>query len=318
MIIGFVGTPGSGKSYEAVKKLLDNLRLGRVIYTNIDGLDDDFHREHIKVYCGLDDYQLSRQLRFLTNTEMQYFWKVAEPGSLIMVDEVHKLFSNRDWASDSNKEFTEWASTHRHHGFDVVLITQDIEKVDKHARSLLEWSYFFRKVNFFGGAVTKKYICYAYSGDDHHGKPISTQTRHYNQKIFKCYKSYVAKDVKELGFMTHVNVLKHPVFFFIPLLFIATIVMGSRSSLATGDIFGTKKIVAKKTSPFTDPATVKKPSFIQNQRVAANASSSVSAPAASSPPVSQKIYKWQAPDGSIKFSNVPPSGGVVLASWDVP
>ena len=73
MIIGFVGTPGSGKSYEAVKKLLDNLRLGRVIYTNIAGLDEDVYREHIKVYCGLDDYQLSRQLRFLTNTEMQYF-----------------------------------------------------------------------------------------------------------------------------------------------------------------------------------------------------------------------------------------------------
>lgn len=315
MIIGFVGTPGSGKSYEAVKKLLDNLRLGRVIYTNIEGLDEDIYREYIKLYCCLDDYQLGRQLRFLSNTEMQYFWRVVEPGALIMIDEVHKLFSNRDWASDSNKEFTEWASTHRHHGFDVVLITQDIEKVDKHARSLLEWSYFFRKVNFFGGAVTKKYICYAYSGDDHNGKPISTQTRTYNPLVFKCYKSYVAKDVKELGFMTHVNIFRHPVFLFIPLLFAATIFMGSKSSLATGDIFGAKKL-AKNGSPLADPARAKSSSIPNQTQVAP--STPAAAGQSGPPPVSQKIYKWQAADGSIKFSNVPPSGGVVLASWDAP
>lgn len=314
MIIGFVGTPGSGKTYEAVKKLLDNLKLGRVVYTNIDGLDDDVHREFIKLYCGLDDYKLGRQLRFLTNAEMQCFWTIVEPGSLIMIDEVHKLFSNRDWASDSNKGFTEWASTHRHHGFDVVLITQDIEKIDKHARSLLEWSYFFRKINFFGAAVKNKYLCYAYSGDDHHGKPIHTDRRTYSPRVFQCYKSYVASDVKELGFMTHVNVFRHPVFLFIPLLFLITIFLGSKSSLATGDVFGAKKL-AKNASPLADPARSKSSSIPNQTKVAP------SIPAAarqSAPPVSQKIYKWQASDGSIKFSNVPPSGVAVLASWDAP
>ena len=36
MIVGFVGTPGSGKSYDAVKKILFNLKKGRHVYTNID------------------------------------------------------------------------------------------------------------------------------------------------------------------------------------------------------------------------------------------------------------------------------------------
>lgn len=38
MIIFFDGNSGSGKTYEAVKKIIDNLRRGRKVYTNIDGL----------------------------------------------------------------------------------------------------------------------------------------------------------------------------------------------------------------------------------------------------------------------------------------
>ena len=242
MIIGFVGTPGSGKSYEAVKKVLDNIRLGRKIYTNIEGLDEPSCREAIKSYCNITDYQLGVVLNFLTNEQALEFWDHCEDGSLILIDEVHKLFSNRDWASEKNKQFTEWASTHRHNGFDVVLITQDIEKIDKHARSLIEWCYLFRKVNFLGGAVQKKYICYAYPGDDHQGQPLQKNMRHYDKRVFACYQSYVASDIKELGFMTHVNILKHPIFYAIPcVLLLFGFLFFKKSSFASGDIFGTSK-----------------------------------------------------------------------------
>ena len=249
MIIGFAGTPGSGKTYEAVKKILDNLRMGRVVYTNIDGIFDPECQEMIKVVCGLSDLALVRLLRPIVSPDEKdpifNFWMHIEPGCLVVLDEIHKWFSNRDWQKEENKQFGYWASTHRHNGFDVVLITQSMERVDAAVRSLLEWTYVFRKVNFFGGLVQKQYLCYSYGGDDTNGKPLKTSKRTYHSAIFHCYKSYVSKDIKELGFMQHVNVLKHPVFFAIPIMLAFTLYMiFFKSSLGTGDLFGTDKVMA--------------------------------------------------------------------------
>lgn len=249
MIVGFVGTPGSGKSYDAVRKIIDNLRLGRIVYTNIDGFDDPQCLEAIKSICGFDDYTLAHQLHYLSKSDAVQVWKIAKNGSLIVLDEVHKLFSNRDWNSDKNKDFAEWASTHRHYGYDVVLLTQDIEKVDKHVRSMLEWCYYYRKVNYFGSFIKNKYTRYSYVGDDHNGKPLANKTFSYDPTIFHCYKSYAWKDAKEVGFMQHVNILKHPLFYSIPVLIGVFIYFFSRSSFATGDVLGSKKMIHKQVKP---------------------------------------------------------------------
>jgi zona occludens toxin len=245
MIIGFAGTPGSGKTYEAVSKIIDNLRWGRIVYTNIDGMSDPQCLEMIKCYCELSDLALMKQLHFLQDDQLADFWMHVTPGALIVLDEVQKVFSSREWQSAKNNAFASWASTHRHNGFDVVLISQAVERIDSAVRALLEWTYVFRKVNFFGGAVQKKYICYAYGGDDTGANPLKKSVRTYNPAVFLCYKSYVAKDVKELGVMQHVNVLKHPVFFAIPIVLFFTLYMVfSKSSIGTGDLFGSKKAMA--------------------------------------------------------------------------
>lgn len=259
MIICFSGTPGSGKSYDTVKKILDNLKLGRTIYTNVDGLDDPNCREHIKLYTGLDDYQLASCLIFLPPDKVVRFWEtetdnegteferqrlICEKGSLIVLDEVHKYFNCRDWQTDKNKKFADWASTHRHDFYDVILITQDLEKVDKQIRSLVEWTYVYRKINFLGSMVQNNYICYAYSGDDTSGKPIASQKKFYDKKVFACYKSHTSKDMKELQIMTHANILKHPVFYSIPVVVcLCLYLLFGKSSLATGDVLGTKKVL---------------------------------------------------------------------------
>lgn len=244
MIIGYVGTPGSGKTYEAVMCILENLKKGRVVYTNVEGLEMPICREMIKNVCELSDYSIERQLKILEPDQLEGFWNHIEPKCLVVIDEVQKVFSSREWQSEKNKHFGFWASTHRHHGFDVILITQNPERVDSAVRGLFEWTYLFRKVNFFGGAVQKKYICYSYAGDDTHSAPLMSKTKTYNPLVFRCYKSYVADDIKEQSFKSHVNVLKHPVFFAIPVVFAVTLYMFfGKSSFATGDIFGTKKIM---------------------------------------------------------------------------
>jgi len=245
MIIGFTGTPGSGKTYEAVEKILDNLVKNRVVYTNIDGIFDPECQEMIKSYLGLSDLALFRLLKPLELDQIENFWMHVEPHALIVLDEIHKWFSNRDWQAEKNKQFGYWASTHRHNGFDLVLITQNIERVDAAVRSLLEWNYVYRKVNFLGSAVKRSYLCYSYGGEDTNGKPLATTKRTYRPAIFRCYKSYVSKDIKEMPIMRHVNVLRHPVFVLIPLMLCATLYMVfSKSSLGTGDLFGTSKVMA--------------------------------------------------------------------------
>lgn len=247
MIIGYVGTPGSGKSYEAVKKILDNLKSGRIVFTNVEGLDGRKQQEHIKLKTGLSDGDLKKQLHHMDDATTDEFWNHLEgkDGALIVLDEVHKKFSNRDWASQKNKEFCEWASTHRHGGYDVLLITQDIEKIDKHARSLIEWTYFFRKINHFGNLVSLKYRRYSYDDDNHHGKPVAQETLTYDKSIFPCYSSYDSSNVVEVGIQKNVNILKHPVFFAVPVVLGLSIYFLSQSSLFSGDILGSKAIVER-------------------------------------------------------------------------
>jgi zona occludens toxin len=245
MIIAFTGTPGSGKTYDAVRKIVENLRLGRVVYTNVEGMDAPECFEMLKAVTGLSDYGLALHLRFFQPGQIQEFWLHVQPGSMIVLDEVQNVFNARDWQSQKNVQFNTWASTHRHHGFDVVLITQSIQRIDTAVRALVEWTYVYRKVNFFGSLIQKKYICYAYGGEDVNGPPLAKPVRTYDAAIFLCYKSYVSKDVKELGIMKHVNVLKHPVFIAIPIIFGYFIYMLFHSGMIHGDLFGANKLAAQ-------------------------------------------------------------------------
>jgi len=244
MIIAFVGTPGSGKSYDAARKIIDNLRMGRMVYTNIRGMNSPECLEMIKMVTGLSDCWLAHYLHFLTPDQVRQFWLHVVPGSMIVLDEVQNDFNARNWQSKENVMFNAWASTHRHHGFDVVLITQSVQRIDTSVRALIEWTYLYRKMNFFGSLIQKRYICYAYGGEETTGSPLSKSVRSYDSKIFLCYQSYVSKDIKEQGIMKHVNVLNHPIFWAIPLVFGYFIYMLFHSGMIRGDLFGIEKSVA--------------------------------------------------------------------------
>lgn len=249
MFICFSGGPGGGKSYEVVKRIGDNLRKGRKVYCNVEGFDKHEIQEAHKVLFGLSDFDYDVQMHFLAEDQIKHFWDFCEPGSLIVVDEIHLWFSNRDWASPENKKFTDWASKHRHYGYDVICLTQSVEKLDKHIRSLIEWTYYFRKINYFGRLVGNSYTCDVYIGDDERGKPFKRLSRRYDKRIFQCYDSYVSKDIKEQGIGTHVNVLLHPIFFLIPVALAVTFYMLFwRSSAGSGDLFGLKRVQARQVA----------------------------------------------------------------------
>lgn len=240
----FEGTPGSGKTYDAVKKISDNLRLGRTIYTNIDGMDDPDCKKVLKSISGLDDYQFATKFHILTKEQCYHFWDddICEKGSLIVIDEAHKWFNSRNWKSKENQAFSDWCSTHRHYGFDVILITQRIEKIDSQARSCVEWTSRYKKINFLGNlmnGIAKSYVVYLYSGDDT-SDCMSKSVRRYDSRIFRCYQSYAASDIKERDIQKHTNIFKHPVFISIPLSIVFCIFMIVKSSNSHNGIFSYK------------------------------------------------------------------------------
>ena len=253
MIICFEGTPGSGKSYEAVKKIIDNLMLGRTVYTNIDGLDDPLCREHIKSFSGLSDYELETRLIHLPNWQALEFYKHVSDKSLVVLDEVHKLYNNRNWQKDINVCFADWSSTHRKSGNDVILVTQNLEKVDAQVRGLVEWTYRFKKLNMLGRLFRNGYKRQSYTEDDTSGKPMDVKFYKYNSRFYPCYKSYTNDDIKELNIMEHTNLFKHPVFLILPIfLCLAIYLIFFKSSFATGDLFGSKKILKRADSIKTE------------------------------------------------------------------
>lgn len=246
MIICFEGTPGSGKSYEAVKKIIDNLMLGRTVYTNIDGLDDPLCRENIKSFSGLSDYELETRLIHLPNWQALEFYKHVSDKSLVVLDEVHKLYNNRNWQKDINTHFADWSSTHRKSGNDVILVTQNLEKVDAQVRGLVEWTYRFKKLNMLGSFFRNGYKRHSYTEDDTSGKAMDVKFYKYIPRIYPCYKSYTNDDIKELNIMEHTNLLKHPVFLILPIvLCLALYLIFFKSSFATGDLFGSKKMLKR-------------------------------------------------------------------------
>ena len=135
--------------------------------------------------------------------------------------------------------------------------------------------------------MQKKYICYSYAGDDTHCQPLVKKVKTYHPVIFKCYKSYVADDVKEVSIRNHVNVLKHPIFFIIPVVFGVTLYLFfGHSSFATGDLFGTKKVMHQYTEQKENPELVKPEQEQQQVEM-----------------YTSQITKITGEDGTVKYTN---------------
>lgn len=240
MISCYEGLPGAGKTYDAMRKLLDNLSQGRRILTNISGPDQEEKQEIIKHFLNLDDSQLKENLVTLQDHQVTEFWNYLKPGDLIIIDEAQNFFNSRDWQRKENRAFGRWASEHRHQGVDLILITQNVERIESSVRSLIEFTYRYKKLNMFGNLVKKKYIRFCYYGPSL--DQIGQKTCSYDPKIFKCYKSYFTTGTKEIGIEKPANILKHPIFYAIPLVLGLFIYFLSQSSLLKGDLFGTQAI----------------------------------------------------------------------------
>ena len=157
MISMYTGTPGSGKSLHAAKTIYEKLRYGKNVIANFP-FDDSgieyFRDRHGYFFHVTNEELLAHGIEGLQGFALNFHkvlpdGRVPEGQTVIVLDEAQLLFNARTW---SNSERLKWAgffSVHRHYGFDVILLTQLDEFIDRQIRAQVEHEFIHRNVTNF-------------------------------------------------------------------------------------------------------------------------------------------------------------------------
>lgn len=150
MIYLYSGTPGSGKSLDTARVILNTIRVKKPIICNFS----------INVPAKMQDK--SKYFHFWSNDELSvdrlvafsrdYFsnHKFKEGAITLVIDEAQLLFNSREWNKKGRDYWLKFFTNHRHLGFDVILVAQFDLMIDKQIRSLIEYEVIHRKVSNFG------------------------------------------------------------------------------------------------------------------------------------------------------------------------
>jgi len=131
----YAGTVGGGKSFSAVRQMLECLAAGRYVTSNIRLLWPG-----VVAYCkaywniepseGLYTYLDTREKCWQANKYTVEGKEGAE--SLLVLDECNLLFPARGWKANAEnaQEFLDWAVQSRKYGVDCIFIIQNVKNLD--------------------------------------------------------------------------------------------------------------------------------------------------------------------------------------------
>lgn len=184
MITVITGTPGAGKTLYTIEKLLLP-QIGKTIKGRDEQGNEVQHER--KVYTNINGLQIEHELIDGGDNQGLRDWhKWAKPGSLIVFDEVQKVWPPRPNGSKIPED-VQALDTHRHLGVDFILITQNVLNVDRHIHALGGRHLHVRRVANMPLATVYEW--------DHisrgllYSKAISKAPWKYSKKVFKLYKS---------------------------------------------------------------------------------------------------------------------------------
>lgn len=150
MIYLYSGTPGSGKSLNSIRDIVQKLKSGGNVISNFPiKLDKIKVRKNTKL--GKFIYKENKELtvEFLTDFALKNHVKGKEAQTLIVIDEAQAMFNPRDFRDVNRKDYNHFFSLHRHLGYNCILITQNDRLLDKQIRCLIEYEIKHRKINNF-------------------------------------------------------------------------------------------------------------------------------------------------------------------------
>lgn len=145
MVILYSGTPGSGKSYHATKRVHDMTKVGKYVIANF--------------FVTLPPRQASRffyipteqiTIDYLIQFSKDLHQLGRESQTLLLIDEASIIFNSRDYGRKDRSDWLKFFSQHRKLGFDIILITQQDRSLDRQIRGQIEYNYIHRKLTNFG------------------------------------------------------------------------------------------------------------------------------------------------------------------------
>lgn len=197
MIYLYSGTPGSGKSLDMARSIINDLRFNRPVICNFPiSVPNRLKRKEKLFNFWNNDFLCPAELVKFSNS---YFndHKFFEGAINLYIDECQLIFNARQWNAKGRSDWNAFFTNHRHFGYDIVLVAQFDKMIDRQIRSLIETEVIHRKVNNMGlkGLFFRTLflsptlfikIHYYYPTKD----KLSVQFFRYNNSYSKIYDSY--------------------------------------------------------------------------------------------------------------------------------
>ncbi len=188
MIVFHEGLPGSGKSYEAIiEHLLESLKQGRRVVTNIDGINT----EYISKYIGIPKSFLDQNIVSIYDEDVEVQKELLlehiTTDHICIIDEIQNLFP-----SVRDKLPSVWnviISEHRHKGLDFVLLGQDRKDCHVMWRRRIQRVVTFNKLSAMGAENSYHWEVFEATRPEKF-KLVTKGTKKYNPEIFPCYSSH--------------------------------------------------------------------------------------------------------------------------------
>ncbi|WP_199154725.1 zonular occludens toxin family protein [Chromobacterium sp. ASV23] len=184
MIVFHEGLPRAGKSYEAmVKQALPAIKNGRVVVTNIKGLN------HKKVATILE-MELDAVEKLLIQVPWEKSGDIHEfavNDCLVIFDEVQDFHPSKFKLSPAQVEFI---TQHGQRGIDVVLCGQAFKNIHAFWRDRVQRLIYFKKLSALGAEGRYQWVMNERSGPDKFAK-VQSGVERYEQKYYGIYKSHV-------------------------------------------------------------------------------------------------------------------------------
>lgn len=206
-ISAYTGLPGHGKSYGVVENvIIPALKMKRVVYTNIpmnhEACLNDFGM--VPIPFSMDD--------IIKNPN--WFRDVFQAGSLIVMDELWRLWPSGLKANAVQESHKEFLAEHRHlvgesgHSTEIYFVTQDLSQIASFARSLVETTFRVTKLNSLG--LSRGYRVDVYFGAVTGARPNPKNREReifgkFTKEIYKYYKSHTKSETGGAGDETRVD-----------------------------------------------------------------------------------------------------------------
>ena len=147
MVSTYTGTPGSGKSLHCADKILFYLKQGKRVICNFPINENMIKKRYRKNFLYLPDSELTPH--YLFEYAKAFHKEKKEDITILIIDEAQRLFPI-DRVYERRKEWEQFFQLHRHMGYSIILVTQNMSYINKGIRIQTEYEVKHRKVGNYG------------------------------------------------------------------------------------------------------------------------------------------------------------------------